>query len=208
MVAHTIIVVGVATGGLDPLRHVVEALPRHCSASVFVVMHGAGATSILPEILGWHGRLAVAFAEDGALIEPGHIYVAPPDRHMVMDSERIRLNRNAKVHSTRPAIDPLFISAAEAHGDSVVAIILSGAGTDGADGLAAVKAHGGCTLVQEPADAAFPSMPAAAIAADSPEVLHMDALARRVAEFCSHVHSAMGAAPEKRSTETAVVGHV
>ena len=208
MVAHAIIVVGVATGGLDPLRHVIESLPRACGASVFVVMHGAGATSILPEILGWHGRLAVAFAEDGALIEAGHIYVAPPDRHMVMDSKRVRLNRNPKVHSTRPAIDPLFISAAEAHGNRVVAVILSGAGSDGADGLAAIKAHGGRTLVQEPADAAFPSMPAAAIAADAPEVLHMDALARRVAEFCSLVHSAMGVASRKGSAGTDALNHL
>ncbi len=190
MVDHAIIVVGVSTGGLAPLRSVIEALPTHCGASVFVVMHSGAAPSILPEILGWHGRVNVAFAEDGALIEAAHVYVAPPDRHMVVDVDRIWLNRGPKVHSTRPAIDPLFISAAEAHGSRVVGVVLSGGGTDGALGLAAIKAHGGCALVEDPRGAPVPSMPAAAVAADSPEVLGIDALAHRVAEFCSLVHSA------------------
>ena len=189
MVAHAIIVVGVSTGGLTPLRSIIEALPRDCSASVFVVMHSSASPSILPEILGWHGRINVSFAEDGALIEAAHVYVAPPDHHMIVDGDHVWLNQGPKVHSTRPAIDPLFTSAADAHGTRVVGVILSGGGTDGALGLAAIKAHGGCALVEDPRDAPSPSMPAAAIAADSPEALHIDALAHRVAEFCSLVHS-------------------
>jgi two-component system, chemotaxis family, protein-glutamate methylesterase/glutaminase len=188
MAAHTIIVVGVSTGGLDPLRRMVEALPRKCSAAVLVVMPDGDSSSILPEILSWHGRIGVAFAEDGALIEAGHVYVAPPDHHMVVDIDHIRLNQGPKVHSHRPAIDPLFISTADAHGKRVVGVILSGNGTDGAEGLATIKAFGGCALVEDPRDSPVPSMPAAAIAADAPEVLHIDALAHRVAEFCSFVH--------------------
>ena len=188
MVTHAIIVVGVSTGGLDPLRRIIETLPRGCGASVFVVMHGGNSSSILPEILGWHGRNEVAFAQNGALIEAAHVYVAPPDQHMVVDPDHIWLNQSAKIHASRPAIDPLFVSAATFHGKRVVGVILSGSGTDGADGLATIKSHGGCALVEDPRDAPFPSMPAAAIAADSPEALHIDALARRVAEFCTLVH--------------------
>lgn len=189
MVAHAIIVVGVSTGGLTPLRCIIEALPRNCSASVLVVMHSGAAPSILPEILGWHAQINVAFAEDGASIEAAHVYVAPPDHHMIVDGDHIWLNQGPKVHSTRPAIDPLFTSAADAHGTRVVGVILSGGGTDGALGLAAIKAQGGCALVEDPRDAPSPSMPAAAIAADSPEALHIDALADRVAAFCALVHA-------------------
>jgi two-component system chemotaxis response regulator CheB len=203
MVAHAIIVVGVSTGGLNPLRSIIEALPRNCSASVFVVMHSGASPSILPDILGWHARINVAFAEHGMLIEAAHVYVAPPDHHMIVGIDRIRLNQAPKVHATRPAIDPLFASAAETHGHRVVGVILSGDGTDGAAGLAAIKAHGGCALVEDPCDAPLPSMPAAAIAADTPEVLHIDALAHRVAEFCSLVHS--GRAVDFRRLDHAVL---
>lgn len=189
MVAHAIVVVAVSTGGLSPLRRIIEALPRNCSASVFVAMHSGAFPSILPEILGWHGRINVSFAEDGALIEAAHVYVAPPDHHMVVDIDHIRLNQGPKVHSTRPAADPLFVSAANAHGNRVVGVVLSGDGSDGAAGLVAIKAHGGRALVEDPRDAPSPSMPAAAMAADSPEALHIDALAHRVAAFCSLVHS-------------------
>lgn len=191
MVAHAIIVVGVSTGGLDPLRHLIEALPTKCSAAVFVVMLGGTSSSILPEILRWHGRLDVAFAEDGDLIEAAHVYVAPPDKHMTVDMDHVRLSQGPKVLSNRPAIDPLFISAAEAHGERVVGVVLSGGGTDGAKGLAAIHAHGGCSLVEDPRSASVPSMPTAAIAADAPVVLDITALGRRVAAFCSLVHAGM-----------------
>ena len=189
MVAHAIIVVGVSTGGLKPLRRIIEALPPECGASVFVVMHSGASSSILPEILGWHGRISVSFATDYALIEAAHVYVAPPDHHMVVDIDRIRLNRGPKVHGTRPAADPLFVSAANAHGNRVVGVVLSGEGADGAAGLVAIKACGGRALVEDPRDAPVPSMPEAAVAADSPEALQIDALANRVAELCSLVHS-------------------
>ena len=189
MVAHAIIVVGVSTGGLKPLRRIIEALPPECGASVFVVMHSGASSSILPEILGWHGRISVSFATDYALIEAAHVYVAPPDHHMVVDIDRIRLNRGPKVHGTRPAADPLFVSAANAHGNRVVGVVLSGEGADGAAGLVAIKACGGRALVEDPRDAPVPSMPEAAVAADSPEALQIDALADRVAELCSLVHS-------------------
>lgn len=200
MVAHAIVVVAVSTGGLTPLRHVIEALPQHCSASVFVVMHSGAYQSLLPDILSWHGRILVVFGENGALIEAEHVYVAPPDRHMTVDGDRIWLDQGPKVHATRPAADPLFYSAARAHGRRVVGVVLSGEGADGAAGLAAIKAEGGCALVEDPRDAPSPSMPTAAIAADSPECLHIDALARRIAEFCAQVHGSAGIAAPAEAT--------
>ena len=185
MGVDAIIVVGVSTGGLGPLRRIIEALPQHCGAAVFVVMHSGASSSLLPEILGWHSRVNVAFATDGASIEAAHVYVAPPNHHMLVDVGHIRLNQNPKVHATRPAVDPLFASAAAAYGDRVLGIVLSGEGCDGAAGLATIKSCGGGALVEDPGDAPVPSMPAAAIGADSPEVLHIDALAQRVAAFCS-----------------------
>jgi two-component system chemotaxis response regulator CheB len=200
MTVHAIVVVGAATGGLDPLRRITEGLPRDCSASVFVVMH-ASYPGLLPEILGWHGRLPIVFGRDGALIEAGHIYVAPQDHHMLVETHHIRLNQGPKMHSVRPAADLLFTSAAEAHGKRVVGVVLSGAGSDGAIGLEIIKQHGGHALVEDPRDATSPSMPAAAIAADSPECLRIGDLSRRVSDFCLRVHSDMRASRHVEAVE-------
>ena len=184
MIAHPIVAVGASGGGLEPLRRITERLPRNCKATVFVVMH-SGAASLLPEILSWHGKLAVDFAQDGAAIEAGRIYVAPPDHHMLVEAGHIRLNQEPRLHNVRPAIDPLFGSVARAYGERVIGVVLSGAGSDGAAGLAAIGDHGGAVLVQDPREASSPSMPEAAIAADSPERLSVEEIAVRVAAFCS-----------------------
>lgn len=147
-------------------------------------MH-SGMASLLPDILSWHGVLPVAFAREGDALEPGHIYVAPPDHHMTVVAEHIRLNQEPRVHAVRPAIDPLFASVARAYGSRVMGIVLSGAGSDGAAGMLEIERHGGAVLVQNPQEAASPSMPEAAIAADSPECLPIEEIAERVSHFCS-----------------------
>ncbi len=184
MVAHAIVAIGAASGGLEPLRRITERLPRICGATVFVAMH-SGMASMLPDILSWHGILPVDFARDGVAIEPGRIYVAPPDHHMSVSAGRIRLDQGPRIHSVRPAIDPLFASLARTYGSWVMGIVLSGAGSDGAAGLLEIEKHGGSVLVQDPREAASPSMPNAAIAADSPECLSIEVIAERVAHFCS-----------------------
>jgi two-component system, chemotaxis family, protein-glutamate methylesterase/glutaminase len=184
MVAHAIVAVGAAGGGLEPLRRITERLPRNCGATVFVVMH-SGAASFLPEILSWHGKLAVEFARDGAPIKAGCIYIAPPDHHMCVRAEYIRLNQEARMHNVRPAIDPMFASVARAYGKRVMGVVLSGAGKDGAAGIVEIERLGGCALVQDPRQATVPSMPLAAIAADAPECLSIEDIAMRVTEFCS-----------------------
>jgi two-component system chemotaxis response regulator CheB len=184
MIASAIIAVGAASGGLEPLRRITEQLPRNCSATLFVVMH-SGAASFLPEILSWHGKLPVEFARDGAAIKAGRMYVAPPNYHMCVAADHISLNQGPRVHSVRPAIDPMFASVAKAYRERVMGIVLSGAGTDGAAGIVEIERLGGCALVQDPRHAASPSMPEASIAADAPECLSIEDIAARVSEFCS-----------------------
>lgn len=182
-------VIAASAGGLDPVRRIVAALPDACAASVFIVIHVGANRSFLPTLLDRPG-LPASFGEDGARIAPGRIYVAPPDQHMTVEPGHVRVSRGPKVHHTRPAADPLFISAAEAYGDRVVGIVLSGGDGDGAVGLRAIKNGGGVTLVQRPDEAAKPCMPHSAIAADSPDAcLPVVEIARRVAAFCSEFPS-------------------
>jgi two-component system, chemotaxis family, protein-glutamate methylesterase/glutaminase len=183
--SQAIVVVGASAGGLAPLRSITEALPRNCKATLFVVVHVGKIRNSIPEILSWNGKMPASFGADGALIEPGHIYVAPSDQHMLVTADSIQLTHGSLVHFTRPAIDPLFTSAADAFRERVVGIVLSGEGRDGAAGLTAIKKGGGLALVQEPGEAISPGMPQAAIQADAPERLPIDAIASRVAEFCS-----------------------
>jgi two-component system chemotaxis response regulator CheB len=180
-----IVVVAGSSGALDPIRRIVAALPTPCLASVFIVMHIGNQPSVLPFLLNQSGPLPASFAEDGALIEMGHIYIAPPDRHMLLEPDRIRLSHSPKVHYTRPAADPLFISAARVFGQRVIGIVLSGGDSDGAAGLRAIREHGGTTLVQHPEDAKTPSMPLAALLADNPDVVSsVDEIAQRITSFC------------------------
>jgi two-component system chemotaxis response regulator CheB len=140
---------------------------------------------MLPCLLTDSGHPAI-FAQDDTLIEAGHIYVAPPDYHMLLEPNCIRLDQGPKVHHTRPAADPLFISAAETHGRQVMGVVLSGGGSDGAAGLRAIAEHGGTALVQDPQEAEWPFMPHAALVADHPDArLPVNEIARRVNAFCS-----------------------
>ena len=161
------------------------ALPFPCTAAIFVIMHIGSNPSILPELLASKGKHPVVFAQDGMLIEAGHIYVAPPDHHMLVKTNAILLTQGPKVHYTRPAADPTFVSAAKAYGPRLVGIVLSGGDGDGAAGLRAVTEHGGTSLVQSPDEAANSSMPRSAILADHPDaVLSVEEIARRVHSFC------------------------
>jgi two-component system chemotaxis response regulator CheB len=181
-----IVVIAASAGGFQPLRRIIAALPEPCSAAIFVVMHTGAHPSLLPSLLSSIGRLPANLAQDGGLIEAGHIYLAPPDHHMTLDQSSIRLDQGPKVHYTRPAADPLFISAAKAHGQRVMGIVLSGGDGDGAAGLRAVGEYGGTGLVQDPDEAIEPSMPLAAIRADHPQAcLPVDEIIRRLCAFCS-----------------------
>jgi two-component system chemotaxis response regulator CheB len=179
-----IVVIAASAGGLQPLRRIVAALPVPCAAAVFVALHIGPHPSLLPSLLAYGSP--AAFARDGDFIEAGRIYIAPPDHHMLLAKSLVRLSRGPKVHHTRPAADPLFMSAAKAYGRHVLGVVLSGGGNDGAEGARAINEHGGVTLIQSLEEADHPSMPLAALRANHPDAcLPVKQIAFRVRAFCS-----------------------
>jgi two-component system chemotaxis response regulator CheB len=167
--ASALVVVGASAGGIAPLKQVIGGLPADFSAAVAVVLHIPASGSHLPKILSDAGPLPASHATDGEPLLAGHVYVAPPDRHLLVRGGRCEVVRDARENGHRPAIDPLFRSAAVAYGSSTVAVVLSGARTDGSVGAAAVSREGGTVIVQDPDEADFPSMPATAIVRDHPD---------------------------------------
>lgn len=159
---NKVIVIGASTGGLSALKHLFSGLPGDLPASIFVVLHIGPVESILPRLLGAQCKLPVMHATDRAPIESGKIYVAPPDHHLVLETDRMRLSRSAKENHARPAIDPLLRSAAVAHRRRVIGVVLTGNLDDGTVGLQAVKAYGGTAIVQDPDEAEAASMPLSA----------------------------------------------
>ena len=165
MPGHAIIVVGASIGGLEALRSLVAGLPRDLPAALFVVWHLApDSPALLPELLERAGPLPAMHPHDGEAIQPGRIYVAPPDQHLLLAPGQARLSRGPKENRFRPAIDPLFRSAAAAYGPRVIGVMLSGALDDGTAGMEAVKARGGITVIQDPREAINPAMPQSVLA--------------------------------------------
>jgi two-component system chemotaxis response regulator CheB len=159
-----IVVVGASAGGMDALSSLVGHLPRDFSSAVFIAWHTAPYTrSMLPEILARASRLPVAHARHHEPIDRSRIYVAPPDHHLLVERDRVRLSRGPKENRFRPAVDPLFRSAAYAYGPRVVGVVLSGNLDDGTAGLWAIKDRGGKAIVQDPNEARHPSMPLSAL---------------------------------------------
>lgn len=161
-----LVVVGASAGGVEALRNLVAGFPVGLPAAVVVVLHiPRNAPSALPSILGRAGPLPAALAEHRARLRAGTVYVAPADRHVLVDDGRMVLSSGPTENGHRPAIDPLFRSAALAWGARAVGVVLSGTRDDGAAGLAAITARGGTALVQDPGEAVYPDMPVHAIEA-------------------------------------------
>lgn len=160
MAKKDIVVVGASAGGMEALQKLVSHLPPDLPAALFIVWHlSPGAKSILPQILSRAGPLKAVHPQDGDPIKPGRIYVAPNDHHMLLEKDYIRIARGPKENRFRPAVDPLFRSAAYVYGPRTIGVVLTGALDDGTAGLWTIKLRGGTAIVQEPAEALIRSMP-------------------------------------------------
>lgn len=164
MAGHDIIVVGASVGGVEALSNLVAQLPEDLAATLFVVQHTLPtAKGQMAQILDRAGPLTATLAQDGESFEPAHIYVAPPDHHLIVKEGYVRVTRGLRENRVRPAIDPLFRSAAVAYGARVVGVVLTGLQNDGTAGLLAIKRCGGIAMVQDPTDALYPDMPLSAL---------------------------------------------
>jgi two-component system, chemotaxis family, protein-glutamate methylesterase/glutaminase len=184
---HDLVVIGASAGGVEALCQLVPCLPPDFPAPIVVVLHlPAGGTSVLPSILDRVGPLPALPVKNGEELRPGTIYVAVPDCHVEIEDGRLRLAGGPRENGHRPAIDPLFRSAAHTHREHTIGVVLSGALDDGTLGLRAIKAHGGLTIVQDPESALHPGMPTSAIRYVAPDrVLPPEGIAAALAQFAA-----------------------
>jgi two-component system, chemotaxis family, protein-glutamate methylesterase/glutaminase len=164
MAGRDIVVIGGSAGSIEAVMEVVRGLPADFPAAVFVVVHFPGSvSSTLPRILSRAGPLPARHARDGEPIEPGRIYVAPPDSHLHLSDGHTRLSKGPKENGHRPAVDPLFRTAAHSYGPRAIGVVLSGNLNDGTAGLLAIKQHEGIAVVQSLDTALYQGMPRSAI---------------------------------------------
>src|SRR5437762_8680803 len=160
MAKKDIVVIGASAGGMQALEAVAAGLPGNLPAAVFVVWHLApGVRSVLPTVLNRASRIPAVYPKAGDPIEPGRIYVAPNDHHLLIERGYVRVAKGPTENRFRPAVDPLFRSAAYIYSTRVIGVVLSGALDDGTAGLWAIKLRGGTAVVQDPTDAMHRSMP-------------------------------------------------
>jgi two-component system chemotaxis response regulator CheB len=161
------VTIGASAGGVEALMRLFEKLPADLPAAVAVVIHRhATYASQMVGVLNRHSTIPVLEPVDRQSIAHGHIYLAPQNHHLLMEPTRLRVDTGPKRNHTRPAVDPLFESAAQAFGPRVVGVLLSGGGSDGVAGLIAISKAGGVSVAQDPAEARNPSMPTRAICED------------------------------------------
>ena len=164
MPAKQVVVIGTSAGGIDALRELVSGLPADFTAPICIVLHTSPQSpGVLDAILTRAGRLPAVNVEGRQRMHPGHIYIAPPDYHLVVEPGVVRATKGPRENRFRPAIDPLFRSAAQVYGPRTIGVLLTGNLDDGTAGLWTVKQLGGIAIVQDPADALFPSMPQSAL---------------------------------------------
>jgi two-component system, chemotaxis family, protein-glutamate methylesterase/glutaminase len=180
-----VVAIGASAGGVEALTELVAGLPRDFSCAVLVALHmPVGAISELARILDRSGPLPAKAAIDGAELEPGTICVAVPDRHLTLRDRRIVLSDDPAEHGHRPAIDALFRSVASSYGRRAIGVLLSGVLSDGVNGLAAIRSHGGTTVAQSPADAHFSDLPLGAIEAG---IVDHEASAGKISELLAEL---------------------
>lgn len=178
---YGLICIGGSWGGLAAVSRLFRALPDELDIPIALALHRAADPSALAALLQGATRLRVLEADDKMPIARGNVYVAPPDYHLLVERDALALSVDERVQFARPSIDVLFESAADAYGDSVIGIVLTGANADGAQGLAAIKSAGGVAVVQRPDEATKREMPDAAIAATNADaILSLDDIGKFV----------------------------
>jgi two-component system chemotaxis response regulator CheB len=170
---YELIVIGTSWGGLDALSRLLAGLRDELHQPIVIVQHRAPDSNdlLLAELLGTHTRRVVTDPDDKTPLQQDHVYLAPPDYHVLVEDGHLALSTDEPVRFARPSIDVLFESAADAYRDRAVGVVLTGAGDDGAAGLAAIKARGGVAIVEDPATATKDAMPRAAIEAASADAV-------------------------------------
>ena len=182
--------IGTSWGGLDAVSRLLDGLHPDVHQPIVVAQHRSTESEdgMLPRLLQHHTRRVVSDPDDKTPIEPDHVYLGPPDYHLLVDDGHLALSTDAPVQYARPSIDVLFESAADAYGSRAVGIVLTGANEDGARGLAAIKQRGGVAIVQDPASSARRSMPDAAIAATVADaILPLEEIPMFLYGLCSEV---------------------
>ena len=189
---QAVVIAGASAGGVEALVHLVSSLPADFPHAMLIVLHvSPSGTSVLPAILARACPLPVCAPADGEELSPGHVYVAPPDSHLVVEDSHLRLSQAPRENGHRPAIDPTMRTAANAYGGATIGIVLSGSRDDGTAGLIAIKARGGIAIVQDPEEALYPAMPLSAIAHVEPDaVLPVAAMARWILEHNAQTNRA------------------
>jgi two-component system chemotaxis response regulator CheB len=188
---YELIVIGCSLGGMHALDTILPAFPADFKVPIALVQHRHKRSSeALPTFLRKTTKLCVVDVEDKQWIKPGCVYLAPADYHLLVEKGTFSLSVDAAVGYSRPSIDVMFESAADAYREKVVAVLLTGANADGARGIARVKKRGGFTVVQDPKTAEAPSMPEAAIGAVRVDrILPLDRIGPFLVELCHNVSS-------------------
>jgi two-component system chemotaxis response regulator CheB len=201
-----LVVVGASSGGIEALRTLAAGITRHFSAAVCVVLHTSPQSpGILDAILNRASVLPAITAASGMRLEGGRIYVAPPDHHLLIEPGVLRLSKGPKENRFRPAIDPLFRTAAQVYGPAVIGVVLSGNLGDGTAGLITIKQLGGTAIVQDPDDALFPSMPQSALTYVSVDhVAPVSHIGPLLADLVSRPIDEMGRVPIPKDVEVEV----
>jgi two-component system chemotaxis response regulator CheB len=186
----SLIVVGCSLGGMKALETILGSLPESFCVPIAVVQHRYRTSSEgLPNYLRRHSKLPVVDADDKQWIEKGHVYLAPANYHLLIEGNELSLSVDEAVAYSRPSVDVLFESAAEAYRDKVVGVVLTGANSDGARGAAAIAKRGGFVIVQDPKTAEAPSMPQSAIdAARVDRILPLERIGPFLTELCGMGH--------------------
>ena len=187
---YEVIAIGTSWGGLDAISRLLQGLHDDVHQPIVVAQHRSAASEAgaLESLLQSHTRRLVSDPDDKTPLERDHVYLAPPDYHVLVEKGHLALSTDAPVHFARPSIDVLFESVADAYGDRAVGIVLTGANADGADGLARIKARGGVAIVQDPTTSQRRTMPDAAIAAtEADAVLQLDDIPAFLYGLCVEV---------------------